>query len=194
MSFSSSYKHTNGWNIHHTDKHQLIRADRKSIAPQPCSAIKFCSIAKHAALICYSFNLSNQITAGGNESNLFSLLFAASQSSVTESGHTVNVSVCFLQEYIIGSPVPPPGPASSPPLDTSSSAPTGWTQCASPAATRRSATGPGGRDPYRRRRRPAAGRSFSSSCRCWCFSLWRRLRITSRLHCTLCFAFCFLFI
>ncbi len=72
MSFSSSYKHTNCSNVDHADKHQLIRADRKSIAPQPYSAIKCCSIAKHKALIRYIFNLSNLITAGENETLFFS--------------------------------------------------------------------------------------------------------------------------
>lgn len=64
MSFVFSYKHTNCSNIYHTDKHQLIRADRKSIAPQPYSAIKFCSVAKHKTHIRYIFNLNNLITAG----------------------------------------------------------------------------------------------------------------------------------
>lgn len=113
----------------------------------------------------------------------------ASNGSCSVWTNIQNTVCLFVQGYIIGSPAPPPGLASSPPPATSSSARAGWTRSASPAATRRSATGPGGSAPCPRRRcrayRWAAVASpWPSSCRCWRSSHWRRLEDPIAPQCT----------
>lgn len=84
----------------------------------------------------------------------------------------------------------PRGLASSPPLATSSSAPAGWIQSASPAATPHSATAPRGSVPPTRWQRPPPGRTglFFFSCSHCCSSYWRRW--CSRHNFAVQFVFC----
>lgn len=135
----------------------------------------------------YIFSITNVIITGKDESLVLSvwcILCYAQHFKVSQ--HTkpykslCSISSFFLQEYITGSPVPRLEPASSPPLATSSSAPAGWTQCASPAVTPRCATGPRGNAPCPLRQCRAwrcTGRSSSSwpsSCHRWRTSRWLR--------------------
>lgn len=84
----------------------------------------------------------------------------------------------------------PRGLASSPPLATSSSAPAGWIQSASPAATPHSAMAPRGSVPPTRRQRPPCRRTglFFFSCSHCCSSYWRRW--CSRHNFAVQFVFC----
>lgn len=84
----------------------------------------------------------------------------------------------------------PRGLASLPPLATSSSAPAGWIQSASPAATPHSATAPRGSVPPTRRQRPPCRRTglFFFSCSHCCSSYWRRW--CSRHNFAVQFVFC----